>query len=105
MKMEKSTIDKLSSHILWSASILSASIIYSSFNISSEVGRYTLTPERQDWVLIGDTRTGRSWSCMNEVLYKEGLKDGTEMPEGFDGCYEMSTPEMVQNVSSNSGNL
>lgn len=101
--MEKTTIEKLSSTILWAAGILAVAFIYSSSTISSKVGRYTFTPERENWVLVGDTRTGRSWSCVTQALYKEGLSGNTEMPLGFEGCHEMSIPTKVQKRNSYEG--
>lgn len=94
--MEKSTVDKLSSTILWAAGILAVSFIFSASTTSSKVGRYTFTPERQNWVLIGDTRTGRAWSCVAKALYEEGLRDRADFPAGFEGCHEMSVPSKVQ---------
>lgn len=101
--MEKSTVDKLSSTILWAAGILAVSFIFSQSNTSPKVGRYTFTPERQNWVLVGDTRTGRSWSCITEALYREGLRDNTDMPLDFEGCYEMSVPTKIQKRNSYEG--
>jgi hypothetical protein len=94
--MEKSTVDKLSSTILWAAGILAVSFIFSQSNTSPKVGRYTFTPERENWVLIGDTRTGRSWSCVAKALYEEGVRDNADFPKGFVGCHEMSVPSKVQ---------
>lgn len=94
--MDKTTIEKLSSTILWAAGILAASLVFSASTTSSKVGRYTFMPEREHWVLVGDTKTGRSWSCTAKAVYEEGVKDNADFAPGFDGCHEMSVPSKIQ---------
>jgi hypothetical protein len=86
-----------STSVIWAALIIAAAIVFSASTMSPKVGRYTITPERQNWVIVGDTKTGRSWSCVTTALYKsDSWSQDSDFPKDFEGCLEMSVPSKVQ---------
>lgn len=64
-----------------------------------------VAPSKENWVLVSDTKTGRSWECINRQQYLETLEFNREdLPKGFEGCYEMSVPSKVQRMVSYESN-
>lgn len=99
--MEQSLVEKLTKAITWAAVILAVAIVYSALVTRPKVGRYTFLNDRQNWVLVGDTITGKSWSCLNKKIYDENFDEiirgeSSDFPKGFEGCFEMSVPSKVQ---------
>ena len=93
--MDKSAT--FSTSVVWAALIISGALVFSASTISPKVGRYTVTPERQNWVIVGDTKTGRSWSCVTKALYEsDSWRPDADFPKDFEGCLEMSVPSVVQ---------
>lgn len=95
--MEKFGIEKLSTSIVWAAVILAVAILYSASAFKPQVNRYTFTPHRENWVIVGDTHTGKSWSCASKAIYEsDDWKGVSGIPSDFDGCLEMSVPSKIQ---------
>jgi hypothetical protein len=103
--MDKFIIEHITKTIIKAALILAGAIIFTAWLLKPRVGRYTFTPDKQNWVLVGDTKTGKSWSCVAKVLYKneDWFRDSELTPENFDGCLEMSVPPKVQKSVSYEG--
>lgn len=61
-----------------------------------ENGRYSFTPiTGSTEVLIGDSRTGKSWRCDVRFFYEDSKASGflgVEMPKNYNGCYEIVNP-------------
>ena len=58
-------------------------------------GRYTFASSpKENWVIVGDTATGKSWECVTEGLYDEYLSNPhyQEETSNFDGCHPMMSP-------------
>ena len=62
-------------------------------------GRYTFASSpKENWVIVGDTATGKSWECDSRGLYAEYLSDKKQQEESpnFDGCHAMMPPSDVE---------
>lgn len=95
--MEKLVSEKLSASIVLAAVILAGAILFSASAFKPKVARYTFSPERQNWILVGDSHTGKSWSCVAKALYQsEDWSQSSDFPKDFEGCLEMSVPSKVQ---------
>ena len=58
-------------------------------------GRYTFASSpKENWVIVGDTATGKSWECASRDLYAEYLsnKDYQKESPNFNGCHAMMSP-------------
>ena len=101
--MDKSA--SFSTSVVWASLILAGSIIFAASTVKPKVGRYTFSPEKENWVLVGDTKTGRSWSCVNKVLFEDENNQSyfSDFPKDFEGCLEMSVPTTVQKRVSYEG--
>lgn len=85
--------------IVFSAILISISLMVSAAIVSknSNVDRYSFslatTLDNQQWVTVGDTYAGKSWSCTtkhNRDEYKG--QDNFFLPKDFNGCLEMVNP-------------
>ncbi|HSH72721.1 MAG TPA: hypothetical protein VK974_06660 [Methylophilaceae bacterium] len=72
--MDNTSVQKLSSALIKSAVIISLAFIFSAKLMSPKVGRYMVTPSKENWVLVSDTKTGRSWECVNRQQYVQTLE-------------------------------
>lgn len=91
-------MEKLSSSIITASFILGGAIIFTAWLIKPSVGRYTFSPIKAHWVLVGDTKTGKAWSCVSKRVYEaEDLANNSEFSESyFEGCLDMMVPYKVQ---------
>lgn len=94
-----------STSVVWAALIMGGAILYSASIIKPKEGRYTFIHQKEYWVLVGDTKTGRSWSCVNKDLFKDENNQSyfSDFPQSFEGCLEMSVPTTVQKSVSYEG--
>ncbi len=104
--MEQSAVDKLSAAIKWAAVVLAAAMILSVTIFKPKVGRYTFTPQKDNWILVGDAYTGRSWSCVTKTMLEDENNRSyfSDFPKSFEGCLAISIPSKVQRDVSYEGN-
>ncbi|MDO9281454.1 MAG: hypothetical protein Q7T88_03625 [Methylotenera sp.] len=98
--------EKLSSAIKWAAVILAVAIVFSASAFKRGEGRYSFTPQKDNWVLVGDTKSGRSWSCVTKFMFEDENNKSyfSELPLSFEGCLAISIPSKVQRDVSYQGN-
>lgn len=97
--------EKLSSAIKWAAVVLAIAMVFVASAFKPKEGRYTFTPQKDNWVLVGDTKTGRSWSCVTKAMFENETNKSyfSDFPEGFEGCLAISIPSKVQRDVSYDG--
>lgn len=105
--MKMSTDSQVISKAITSAAlILAVAVIFSANLMKPKSGRYTFTGDLENWVIVGDTRTGRSWRCLSTSVFDESVDAGAEIPKGFDsGCFAISVPSKVQKMNSYEGTM
>lgn len=93
-----------STSVVWAALIMGGAILYSASIIKPKEGRYTFIHQKEYWVLVGDTKTGRSWSCVTKALFEsDSWSQDSDFPKDFEGCLEMSVPYTVHKSVSYEG--
>lgn len=103
--MEQPTVEKLSAAIKWASVVLAIAIVFSASAFKPKEGRYTFTPQKENWILVGDTKTGRSWSCVTKAMYEDENNKSyfSDFPKSFEGCLAISIPTKVQRDVSYEG--
>lgn len=75
--------------------ILAILFLIAAFRITNDNNRYAFEHIPPDMVFVGDSRTGKSWICVTEILNKE-MKDKNayrnEMKDK-NGCLEFAYPQ------------
>lgn len=94
---EKKSTDSLSKTITTASWILAVAITLGAWQIKPFNGRYTFTPNHGNWVIIGDSRTARSWLCAPREVYEDYLREKqksySQLPQDFNGCAEIMVPK------------